>query len=147
MLGTVPQPQDSRHAFISSFHRSALSHRINQHCGWAHLIYVSSENGLSQNGFSLEGKEFLVLTDQYSVQMFSCCLRLLSFCSSTFHQTNMVSAQIRSEDHLPVSRIRSNHLLLEVIVHTEEECLVFLPLGTLDQIELLVQYQSIFCHE
>ena len=47
-------------------------------------------------------------------------------------------------NHLSVSRIRSLHLLLEVIVHAEEECLVFMPLGTLDRIELLVQYQSIF---
>ena len=34
-------------------------------------------------------------------------------------------------------------LLLEVIVHAEEECLFFLPLGMLDRIELLIQYQSI----
>ena len=31
---------------------------------------------------------------------------------------------------------------IEVILRAEEECLVFLPLGTLDRIELLVQYQS-----
>ena len=92
----------------------------------------------------LGGKEFLVLTDQYSIENFSCCLRLLPFCSSIHHQTNIESTQIYSEDDLSVSRIRSLHLLLEVTVHAEEECSVFLPLGTLDRIELLVQYQSIF---
>ena len=38
---------------------------------------------------------------------------------------------ICSEDHLSLSRIRSLHLLLEVIDHAEEGCLVFLPLGTI----------------
>ena len=83
-------------------------------------------------------KEFLVLTDQHNIEIFSCCLRLLPSCSSTHHQTNAESTQICSEDHLSLSRIRSPHLLLEVIVHAEEECFVFLPLGTLDRIELLV---------
>ena len=95
----------------------------------------------------LGGKEFLVLTDQYSIEIFSCCLRLLSSCSSTHHQINVQSAQIYSDDHLLVSRIRSHHLLLEAIVHVEEECSVFLPLGTLDRIELLVQYQFMFFQE
>ena len=36
----------------------------------------------------LGDKEFLVLTSQYNVEIFSCCLRLLPFCSSKFHQTN-----------------------------------------------------------
>ena len=49
--------------------------------------------------------------------------------------------------HLVISRIRSPHLLLEVIDRDEEECSVFLPLGTLDWIELLVQYLSTFFHE
>ena len=87
----------------------------------------------------LEGKEFLVLTDQHSIEIFSCCLRLLPSCSSIHHQTNIESIQIFSEDHLSVSRIRSPHLLLEVILRVEEECLFFLPLGTLDRTELLVQ--------
>ena len=52
-----------------------------------------------------------------------------------------------SEDHLSVYRIRSLLLLLEVTVRAEEECLVFLPMGTLDRIELLVQDQSMFFHE
>ena len=91
----------------------------------------------------LGGKEFLALTDQHSIEIFSCCLRLLPSCSSIHHQTNIESTQTRSEDHLLLSRIRSLHLLLEVILCAEEECLFFLPLGTLDRIELLVQYQSI----
>ena len=60
----------------------------------------------------LADKEFIVQTGQYNVEIFSCCLRLLPSCSST-HQTNIESAQICSEDHLSVSRIRSQHLLLE----------------------------------
>ena len=69
----------------------------------------------------LGDKEFLVLTSQYNVEIFSCCLRLLALCSSTFHQTNAESSQNRSEDHLLISRIQSPHLLLEVIDHDEEE--------------------------
>ena len=95
----------------------------------------------------LEGKEFLVLTDQYNMEIFSCCHRLLPSCSSIHHQINIERTQIYSEDHLSVSRIRSHHLLLEVILRVEEECLFFLPLGTLDRIEFLVQYQSIFFQE
>ena len=95
----------------------------------------------------LGDKEFLVLTSQYIIEIFSCGLRLLPLYSSTFHQTNVESSQIYTEDNLSVSRIRSHHLLLEDILHVEEECLVFLPLGTLDRIELPVQYQSIFFHE
>ena len=56
------------------------------------------------NMLELEGKEFLVLTGQYSIEIFSCCLRLLAFCSSTFHQTNIESTQICSDDHLSVSK-------------------------------------------
>ena len=52
-----------------------------------------------------------------------------------------------SEARLSVSRSRSPHLLLEVILRAEEECSVFLPLGTLDRIEFLVQYQSMFFQE
>ena len=48
----------------------------------------------------LGGKGFLVLTDQYSIEIFSCCLRLLALYSSTFHQTNAESSQNRSEDNL-----------------------------------------------
>ena len=42
----------------------------------------------------------LVLMDQYNIEIFSCCLRLLPFCSSTFRQTNVEIAQKRSEDNL-----------------------------------------------
>ena len=56
----------------------------------------------------LGDKEFLVLTSQYKIEIFSCCLRLLPSCSSTFHQTKTESAQICSDDHLLVSRILSS---------------------------------------
>ena len=95
----------------------------------------------------LGDQEFPVLTSQYNIEIFSCCLRLLPFYSSTFHQTNVEISQIRTEDNLLISRIQSLHLFLEVIVHDEEEYSVVLTLGTLDWIELLVQYQSIFFHE
>ena len=95
----------------------------------------------------LESKEFLVLTNQYNIEIFSCCLRLLPLCSSIQHQTDIENAQICSEYHLSVSRIQSLHLLLKVVLLVEEECLFFLPLDKLDRIELLVQYQSIFLHE
>ena len=87
----------------------------------------------------LEGKEFLVLTGQYSFEISYCCLRLLPSCSSIHHQTNIESTQFCSEDHLSVSRIRSLHLLLEVVLRVEEECLFFLSLGKLDRVELLVR--------
>ena len=44
------------------------------------------------------------------LKFFSCCLRLLPFCSSTFQQTNVEIAQNRSEDNLIISRIQSLHL-------------------------------------
>ena len=95
----------------------------------------------------LGGKEFLVLADKHSIEIFSCCCRLLPFCSSIHPQTNVESTQICSEDHLLVSRIRSLHLLLEGILRVEEDGLFFLPLGMLHRMELLVQYQSIFFQE
>ena len=76
----------------------------------------------------LGDKELLILTGQYSIEIFSCCLRLLPFCSS-FHQTNVDTTQIRSEDNLLISRIQSLHLLLEVDDHDEEEYSVVLTLG------------------
>ena len=69
----------------------------------------------------LGDKEFFVLTGQYNIEIFSCCLRLLPFYSSTFHQTNAWSSQIPSEDNLLISIIQSLHLLLEVNDHDEEE--------------------------
>ena len=52
----------------------------------------------------LESKEFLVLTDGYSIEIFSCCLRLLPSCTSIHHQTHIENAQICSEDHILVYR-------------------------------------------
>ena len=80
------------------------------------------------------------------MEIFSCCLRLLPFCSSTFHQTNIEFSHSFRRESL-ISRIQSLHLLLEVDNHDEEECSVFLPLGTPDWIEFLVQYQSMFFQE
>ena len=77
----------------------------------------------------LGDKEFLVLTDQYSIEIFSCFLHLLPLYSSTFHQTNVEIAQIRSEDNPLISRIQSLHLLLEVYDHDEKEYSVVLTLG------------------
>ena len=77
----------------------------------------------------LGDKEFLVLMDQYNNEIFSCCLRLLPFYSSTFHQTNAESSRNRSEDNLLISRIQSLHLLLEVDDHDEEEYSVVFTLG------------------
>ena len=48
----------------------------------------------------LGDKEFLVLMDQYNIEIFSCLLRLLPLYSSTFHQTNVEIVQDRSEDDL-----------------------------------------------
>ena len=84
--------------------------------------------------------------DQYNIEIFSCCLRLLPFYSSTFHQTNVESAQIRSEDNLLISRIRSLHLLLEVDHHDEEEYSVVLTLGKRQAKKFLAQYQSKIFH-
>ena len=94
----------------------------------------------------LGDKGFLVLTSQYKNENFSCCLRLLPFYSSTFHQTNAESSQICSEDHLSVSRIRSLHLLLEVDHHDEEEYSVVLILGKRYSNKFLAQYQPKIFH-
>ena len=86
----------------------------------------------------LGDQEFLVLMDQHNSEIFSRCLRLPS-CSSIHHQTNIESTQNRSEDHLSVSKIRSLHLLLEVILRVEEECLFLVSLGELDRSKFLEQ--------
>ena len=87
---------------------------------WTYSKKLSGINTLSCNEGSMglghewpwrARKEFLVLTDQYNIEIFSYGLRLLPSCSSIHHQTNIESTQIRSEDHLSVSRIRSSHLL------------------------------------
>ena len=77
----------------------------------------------------LGDKEFLVLTSQYNIEIFSGGLRLLAFCSSTFLQTNAESSQIRPENNDLISRIQSLHLLLEVDDHDEVEYSVVLTLG------------------
>ena len=82
---------------------------------------VESMDFVLNNLEELGDKEFLVLTGQHNIETFSCCLRLLPSCSSTYRQTNVESAQISSEGHVSVSRIRSSHLLLEVIVHVAEQ--------------------------
>ena len=84
-------------------------------------------------------KEFLVLMDQYNIEIFSCFLRLLPFYSSTFHQTNIENSQIRSEDNILLSRIQSLHLLLEVDNHDEEQYSVVLTLDKRSAIEFLAQ--------
>ena len=94
----------------------------------------------------LGGKEFLVVTDQYNIEIVSCCLRLLPFCSSTLHQTNVESAQKRSDDDLSISRIRSLHLLLAVIDHDEEEYSVVLTLGKRYANKSLALHQSKIFH-
>ena len=52
--------------------------------------------------------------DQYNIEIFSCFLRLLPVCSSTFHQTNVGFCHGGSEDNLSISRIQSLHHLLKV---------------------------------
>ena len=77
----------------------------------------------------LEDQEFLVLMDQYNIEIFSCFLRLLPLYSSTFHQTNDDKTQDDPEENLFFSRIQSLHRLLEVDDHDEEEYSVVLTLG------------------
>ena len=94
----------------------------------------------------LGDKEFLVLMDQDNIEIFSCYLRLLPSYSSTFHQTNFESTQIRSEDHISIYRIQSLHLLLKVDDHDEEEYSVVLTLGKRQANKFLAQYQSKIFH-
>ena len=94
----------------------------------------------------LDGEEFLVLTRQNSVEIVYCCLRLLPFCSSIHHQTNVENSQIRTEDHLSVSRIRSHHLLLEIDHHDEEEYSVVLTLGDRYANKFLAPHRSKIFH-
>ena len=91
-------------------------------------------------------KEFRVLTDHYNIEIFSCLLRLLPLYSSTFHQTNVESAQIRSDDNLLISRIQLLHRVLEVDDHDEEEYSVVLTLGKRYTNKFLAQYQSKIFH-
>ena len=89
----------------------------------------------------LGDKEFLVLMDQYNIEIFSCVLRLLPLYSSTFHPTNVEIAQDLSEDTPLISRIQSLHLLLEVDHHDEEEYSVVMTLGKRLANNLLAQHQ------
>ena len=90
----------------------------------------------------LGDKEFLVLMDQYYIEIFPSYLRLLPLYSSTFHQTNVENSQIRSGD----TRIQSLHLLLDVDDHDEEEYSVVLTLGKRWTNKFLAQYQSKIFH-
>ena len=94
---------------------------------------------------SSEMKNFLVLTDLYSIEIF-CCLRLLLSYSSIQNQTSVESTQTRSEDNLSVSRIQSLHLLLDVFDHDEEECSVVLTLGKRCATKFLALHQSKIFH-
>ena len=94
----------------------------------------------------LGDKEFPVLTNQYNREIFFCCLRLLPFYSSTFHQTNAESSQIRTEDNLLIFRIQSLHLRLEVDHRDEEEYSVVLTLGTRYANKFLAVHQSKIFH-
>ena len=77
----------------------------------------------------LGGKEFLVLMDQYNVEIFSCSHRLLPLYSSIFHQTNVEIAQDRFED-IPLNfKISSLHHLFVVDDHDEEEYSVVFDTG------------------
>ena len=67
----------------------------------------------------LGDKEFLVLTDQYNIEIFSCFLRLLQLYSPTCHPTNVEIAQDLSEDTPLIFRIQSLHHLLEVKKSTQ----------------------------
>ena len=93
------------------------------------------------------GATELFLKNQLNTEIFSCVLLFLPCCFSTFHQTNVESAQNRSEDNPLISRIQSLHLLLEVDHHDEEEYSVVWTLGKRYSIEFLAQYQSKFFHK
>ena len=82
--------------------------------------------------------------DQYNIEIFSCFLRLLPLYSSTFHQTNVETAQDRSEDIPLFSRIQSLQHLREVDDRDEEEYSVVLTLGKRWANNLLVQHLSTF---
>ena len=59
------------------------------------------------------------------------CLRLLPSRSAIHHQTNE-NTQLCYENNLSISRIRSPHLLLEMILHVDEKCSFFPPRCKLD---------------
>ena len=68
---------------------------------------------------------------------------LVTSASSHFTLPHFIKPTLRVHKIVPkitflISRIRSQYLLLEVIVHAEEECLAFWPLGVLDRISIHV---------
>ena len=69
--------------------------------------------------------KFLVLMDQYNIEIFSCFLRLLPLYPSTIHQTNAESSQDHFEGILIFSRIQSLHRLLEVGDMTKKSTQLF----------------------
>ena len=77
----------------------------------------------------LGDQEFLVLTSQYNIEIFS--FLPTPPCILLFHISlaNAESSQNRSEDNLLISRIQSLHLVLEVDDHDEEEYSVVWALG------------------
>ena len=94
----------------------------------------------------LEGKEFLVLTGQYSIEIFSCFLRLLPLHSSTFLDISLVNSQIRSEDNLLIFRIQSLHLLLGVelvVTSNTGPILVFLRIQLFASDDVFISWQSV----
>ena len=77
----------------------------------------------------LGGKEFLVLMDQYNMEIFSCFLAACHFTLPHFIRPMLRVFPIRSEDNLLISKIQSHHLLLEVDDHDEAEYSVVLTLS------------------
>ena len=77
------------------------------------------------------GKEFLLI-DRYSTEICSCFRLLLSWCFSTFHQTNAENAQNGPEDDFLMSRFQSLHHLFEVDYHDEEYWWVSSTLDIID---------------
>ena len=88
----------------------------------AHCLVVKDQQHCVLNDLEELGGTELLLMNQYNTETFSCFRLLLPWCSSTFLQTNVESAQSRSEDNPLFSRIQSLHLLLEVNHHDEEDC-------------------------
>ena len=134
---------------FSSFHHDSLRDTISWECvvkdDCVRSCLIELEWDCVLNDLEeLGDEEFLVLMDQYNIEIFSCFLRLLPYYTSTFHQTNVESTQIRSEDNLLFSRIQSLYLLLEVDHHDEEQYSVVLTLGKRWANDLLAQYQSKF---
>ena len=66
----------------------------------------------------LEDKEFLVLMDQYNIEIFSCFLRLLPLYSSTFHRSIFFSRLMTMDEEkysvvLTLDKRWANNLLAQ----------------------------------